>query len=171
MRQYVEICFALTEFRKGDIFAPAGFLRQQYRYGPRRLEPRVQGRGGYQGGGSASGQIMKISARIMRSPEWMNCEPDPHYFPVCGSQYLLFLEPLLFAEGEKSGYNAAYLDYIRNGKLDLQAPGKPAAVVTGTKVVLESKDNIGIWAVESIGKGSPRRYRNGFAGTMATNGF
>lgn len=46
------------------------------------------------------------------------------------------------------GYNEAYIYYIKNGKMDTQAPGVPKIYIDGSSVEIISQDNIGICKIK-----------------------
>lgn len=51
-------------------------------------------------------------------------------------------------ELRNSGYNQAYTYYIKNGKMDTQAPSAPKIYINGSSAEIVSKDNIGICKIK-----------------------
>ena len=145
--------FALTEFRKGDIFAPQDSFGNNTDMDldgwSRAYKDAADTKAGLRFW--SNNENFRKDYAVARVDEFVNQIRITSRYAEAN---ICFSWNHYYSPKERNpGYNAAYLDYIRNGKLDLQAPGKPAAVVTGTKVVLESKDNIGIWAVRIYRKG------------------
>ena len=136
--------FKLTQFRQGDVFAP------QDSYGNNNslnldkwfsaYKKAVDTKPGlvfwannenFRNGANVASINDFITKQVNVTAKYTSAN-------ICFS-YNHYFSPLL----QNVGYNAAYIDYIHNGKLDSTAPIKPVLTVNGTKVVLSSSDNVG----------------------------
>lgn len=137
--------FALTEFRDGDIFSPqdsfggnTGLNLDDWWSNYKKAVDSKPGLILW-----ANNECFRSNYTIARLDNFINKQVNvtAKYAAanICFS-WNHYYSPLEV----NPGYDAAYVDYITNGKLDSTAPTTPVVSVNGTKVTVNSSDNIGI---------------------------
>lgn len=148
-----EDIFALTEFREGDIFSP------QDSFGNNTSMDLDEWTAAYKKAVDtkpglilwSNNENFRQGGAVARVDEFIRRQVD--VTAKYAEANICFSWNHYYSPLEKNpGYNAAYLDYVKNGKLDAEPPSKPVLTANGLTVSLNSEDNIGICGV--------RIYRN-----------
>ncbi len=139
--------FKYTEFRTGDIFSP------QDSYGNNTTQDLEAWTKAYYDAVQTKPGLLFWSNNENFRKDATVATIDSFVYQInttakyCSANICFSWNHYFSPKEQNSGYNKAYLQYIRTGKQDTTAPSQPKVTVTGRKIVVDSTDSDGICGI------------------------